>query len=129
MRCAQRAGELGRLALQQQAHVLDRFGVNLRGGQILDARPQAALDVELQTGPRMIARQVDFAGGNQKAAMDQIDDAVGKIGREVRAVVSGAVLAQLARHVHPRIALGGELDVGIAFCRRAAECCSAASSA
>ena len=63
----------------------------------------------------MIARQVDLAGGNQKAAMDQIDDAVREVGREVRSIIRRAVLAQLARHIHPRIPLRRQLDVRIGF--------------
>ena len=62
----------------------------------------------------MKARQVDLARRNQKIAVDQVDDAVGQVGREVRTVVSAAVLAQAARDVHPRPALAQrELYVGI----------------
>ena len=48
--------------------------------------------------------------------MNQIDDAIGKIGREVRAEVGAAVLAQAAGDVDAREALGeGELHVGISL--------------
>ena len=73
---------------EKQLHVAHRFLVDLRRRQVFHARSQAALDVVLQTRPRMIARQIDLARRNQKVAMDQIDDAVGQVGGEVRAVVS-----------------------------------------
>jgi len=48
--------------------------------------------------------------------MNQVDDAIGEIGREVRAVVGAAVLAQAARDVHAREALGqGEFHVGVSL--------------
>ena len=49
----------------------------------------------------MKAREVDLADGNQKIAVNEIDDAVGEIGREVGAVVGAAVLAQAAGDVRP----------------------------
>ena len=64
----------------------------------------------------MKSRQIDLARRNQKIAVDQIDDAVGQIGREVRAVVGAAVLAQPARDVDPRPALAQrQLHIGISL--------------
>ena len=46
--------------------------------------------------------------------MDEIDDAIRKVGREVRAVILASVLAQPASDVHPGPALAErELDVGV----------------
>ena len=53
----------------------------------------------------MISREVHLAGGNQKIPVNQVDDAIGQIGREIRAVVRAAVLAQPPRHVNPGKAL------------------------
>src|SRR5665213_3820131 len=58
------------------------------------------MNVELQTCARMIARQVNLAAGNKKTAMDELDHAVSEIAWKIRAVVSGAVLAQPARDKH-----------------------------
>ena len=64
----------------------------------------------------MKARQIDLARRNQKIAVDQIDDAVRQIGREVRTVVSAAVFAQAAGDVNPRPALAqSELHVRISL--------------
>ena len=54
----------------------------------------------------MKARKVHLAGWNQEVAVNQVHDAVGEIGREVGSVVSAAILAQTASHVHAREALG-----------------------
>src|ERR1022692_267146 len=48
--------------------------------------------------------------------MNQVHDAIGEVGREVRAVVGAAVFAQAASHVHAGKALGqGELHVRVSF--------------
>jgi hypothetical protein len=48
--------------------------------------------------------------------MNQVDDAISEIGREVRAVVCAAVLAQAAGYVHARETLGeSELHVGVSL--------------
>jgi hypothetical protein len=54
----------------------------------------------------MVAIQVNLARGNQEVAMNQVDDSIGKVGREVRAVIDTAILAQATRYVDPWIALG-----------------------
>ncbi len=74
------------------------------------------MDVVLQTGARMIAGEIDLAAGQQEAAMNQFDDAVGEIAREVGSVVGGAVFAQTAGDKDLGIAIGErELDVGVGF--------------
>ena len=45
--------------------------------------------------------------------VDEVDQPVRQIGREVRAEVGGAVLAQAAGDVDARVFLAGELDVGV----------------
>ena len=113
---AQRFHQIGLAAFEKQLHVAHGFLINLRRGQSLHARAQAALDVELQARARMEAVQIHLAGWHQKVAVNQVDDAIGEIGREVRAVVGAAVLAQAAGDVDARIALAErELHVGISL--------------
>ena len=100
-------------ALQEQAHVAHRRGVGVVGGETFDARSQAAMDVVLQAGFGMAPLQIHLAGGHQEVAVDEMHQPVRQVGREVRAEIRGAVLAQPPRHVHPRILLVGELDVGV----------------
>src|SRR5262249_50039094 len=79
-------------------------------------RSQAALDVILQTGPQVVTRKVHFAGRHQKAAVDQINDAVRQVAGKIWAIVIAAVLAQAPRYVNPGKALAqGELDVRISL--------------
>src|SRR5258708_1168023 len=62
----------------------------------------------------MVVRQIHFAGWDKKVAMNEVNDAIGEIGREVGAIVGAAVLAQAPRYIHAGEALGeGELHVGI----------------
>ena len=112
----QRAAQIGGTAFQKQLHVAHRFLIGLGSGEIFHARAQAALDVELQAGTRMKAREIDLARGNQKIAVDEIDDAIREVGGEVRAVVGAAVFAQAARDVDARPALAQrELHVRISL--------------
>src|ERR1700686_2066119 len=53
----------------------------------------------------MKARQVDLARRNQKITVDQVDDSISEVGREVWTVISTAVLPQPSRYVNPRPAL------------------------
>src|SRR6185437_15788740 len=82
--------------------------------QVLNAWAEAALDVVLQAGTQVISREINLAGRNQKAAMDQIDNAVSQIAGEIRPVIDAAVFAQPARDVNARVALSqGQLDIRI----------------
>jgi len=48
--------------------------------------------------------------------MNQIDNAIGEIGREVRTEVNASVLAQAAGHINSRETLSeGQLDVGVSL--------------
>jgi len=74
------------------------------------------MNVVLEASSRMGAREIDFATGNEKAAVDEFDDAVREIAGEVRSIVGGAVFAEAARDEDLGEAIGqGELDVGIGF--------------
>ena len=68
-----------------------------------------------QARVRMLARQIDVAGGHLEVAMDEVHQPVRQVSREIRAVVGGSVFLQAARDVDARITLGGELDVGVGF--------------
>src|SRR5579863_10772813 len=92
-------------AFEKQLHIAHRFLISLRRGQFLHARAQTALDVVLQTRARVKTGEIDFAGGDQEISMNEIENAVRQIGREVRAVVGAAVLAQAAGDVDARRAL------------------------
>src|SRR6185369_13993154 len=69
----QGADEIGALSFEKQLHVADRFGVDLRSCKVLDAGPEASLDVVLQAGPGMIAREIDLARRHQKVPVDEVD--------------------------------------------------------
>ena len=113
---AQRLHQVGLPAFEKQLHVADGFTVDLGRGQVFHARAKATLDVVLQARARMVAGQIHFARRDQEVAMNQVDDAIGEIGREIGAVVGAAVLAQAAGHVHAGEALGqGQFHVGVSF--------------
>ena len=99
--------------LQKQPRVAHRGGICLVRGQTLHARTQAAVNVVLQAGLGVVARQIHFARRHQKTAMDEVHQPMRQVGRKKRAVIRCPVLAQPPRHVNPRIALVGEFHVGI----------------
>ena len=94
----QRLLKLGMAAFKKKLRVLHRARIDLLRSQLLHTRSQAAMNVVLQTGPRMIPRQIHLAAWNQKAAMDQLDHPIGKIARKIRPVISRAILAQPPCH-------------------------------
>ena len=111
---SERAFQFGVAAFKKQLRVAHCILVDLRRGESLNAGAEAAVNVVLQAGARMIAREIDLATGNEEAAMDEFDDAVGQIAGKVRAVVGSAVLAQAAGDKDFGKAVGqGELDVGV----------------
>ena len=74
------------------------------------------MNVVLQAGALVIAGEIDLATGDEKAAMDQLDDAPGQAAGKVRAVVGRAVLQQPPRDEDLGEAVAhGELDIGIAL--------------
>src|SRR2546423_13601605 len=103
-------------AVKKQFHVLDGFLINLRRGQALDTWPQAAANVKLQTRARMGTVQIDITGRDQKVPVNQVNDSVSQVGREVRAVINATVFLQAASDVYPRKALAqGQLHVWISL--------------
>ncbi len=79
-----------------------------------DAGAEAALDVVLQAGARMVAREIDLAAWNEEAAMDQVDETVGQVAGKVGAEVRAAVFAETPGDEDLWIAVAeGELDVGV----------------
>ena len=112
----ERPFQLGVAAFQQQSGVAHRAGINLRRGKLLDAGAEAAMNVVLQAGALVVAGEIDLATGNEKAAMDQLDDAPSQVAGKVWAVVGRAVLQQPPRHEDLGEAVPHrQLDVGIAF--------------
>ena len=90
VRCALHAPPQGRSQVavppfQEQAHVAHGTRVGLVRGQSFDARSQAAVNVVLQAGLGVIPGQVHLAGGHQKTAVNEVDQAVRQVGRESRA--------------------------------------------
>src|SRR5208282_2298263 len=112
----QRLDEVSLAAFEKKLHVAHGFAVDLGCRKVLYTRTQATLDVVLQARTRMGAGQIHFARRDHEMAMNQVDDAIGEIGREVWAVVGAAILAQAAGHVHAREALGqGQLHVRVSL--------------
>ena len=90
------------------------MGVGLGRGQAFDAGAEAALDVVLQAGARVVAREVDLATGDEEAAVDEVDQAMREVAGEVGAEVGAAVLAQAAGDEDLGVAVAErELDVGV----------------
>ena len=102
-------------AFEEQFHVAHGGGVGFFGSETGDARAQAAMNVELQTRVRMVAREINFAGRHFEMAVNEMDQTVRQIAWEKRAVVSATVFQNAARYVNTRVMLIGELDVGKCF--------------
>jgi hypothetical protein len=101
-------------AFEEHADVTNRFSVSLGRGQAGDAGAEASLDVVLQTRTSVVAIEIHGAGGDEEVPVDEIGDAISKRGREVRAKVKRAILAQSSGDIDAGVALGdGELYVGI----------------
>ena len=112
---AQFVGQIAQTAFQEQPDVANGAGVGFVRGQTLHAWTQTAVNVILQAGMRVVAVEIHFAGRHQEMAVNEVDQPVRQIAGEVRAVISGTVLAQPAGHVHARILLTGELDVRVSL--------------
>ncbi len=84
--------QLGVAALEKKLRVADGLLVGLGSGEALDAGAEAAMNVVLQAGARVVAREIDLATGQQEAAMDELHHAVGEVAGEVRAVIGGSRL-------------------------------------
>ena len=106
--------ELVGLAIEKELNIADDLAVVVDGDEVFNAGAEAALDVVLQAGTRVVAVEVDLAAWDQEAAMDHVDEAVRQVARKVRAEVGRAVLAQAARDEDLGVAVGErELDVRV----------------
>src|SRR6516162_1625707 len=73
------------------------------------------MDVEFEARMRVLLVEIDVAGRNLEMAMDEMDQPMREIPREVRAVVRGAVLLQTARDVNSREPFCGQFDVRVSL--------------
>ena len=113
---AERAREIGLASLEEKLNVMHGFPIGFRRRQALNARTEAALNVELKAGPRVIARKVNLAQRDQKIAVDQVHDAVSQIAGKVGAIILAAILFEPAGDINPRVAFGqSKLDIGVGF--------------
>ncbi len=110
---AQVADQVAVAALEEEPDVPDGGGMFLHRGQPLNAGSKAAVDVILQAGLRVVAREVHLAGWDLEVPVDEMAQAMGQIAGKVRTVVSGAVLAEAPGNIDARVLFLGELDVGI----------------
>jgi hypothetical protein len=86
------------------------------GGQSFDAGAEAALDVILQAGTRMGAREVHAATRNQEAFVNEMQNAASQAGGKERAEIERAVFFDAAGEIDAREFLaGGEFDVRVRF--------------
>jgi hypothetical protein len=62
----------------------------------------------------VVAGEVDLTRGDEKIPVDEVDDPIGEVGREVRTVIGTAVFAEPASDVDARVALAqGELYIRV----------------
>ena len=100
--------ELLGAAFEEELYVADGFAIRLGRDESFYAGAEAAFDVVLQAGARMVAIEVDLAAWDEEAAMDEIDQPVREVSGEVRAEIGAAILAQAA----------GDEDLGMAVVHR-----------
>ncbi len=110
----ERAFKFGVAAFEEELRVADGLLVCLGSDEAFDAGAEAAVDVVLQAGARMVAREIDLAAWDEEAAMDELDDAIGEVAGEVGSVIGGAVFAETARDEDLGEAVAeGEFHVGV----------------
>ena len=103
-------------AFEKQADIAGGFGVALVRGEPGDARTEAAMNVILQTGARMAAREIDSTARHKKPFVNEMEYAAREACREIGAEIERAVLFDAAREIDARIFFGsGELDVRVGF--------------
>ena len=83
-------------AFEEELDVADGLAVDVMGDQAFDAGAQAALDVVLQAGARVVAVEVHLARRDEEAAVDEVDQPIGQVAGKERAKIGAAVLAQAA---------------------------------
>lgn len=101
--------------IEEETDLADRVREDFGCGEIFDAGAEAAVDVELKARSGVVAGEVDFAGGDEEVAVDEVDEAVGEVAGEVGSEVGGTILFEAAGDVDAGEAFGGEFDVGIGF--------------
>ena len=108
--------ELAGFAVEEELHVADDLAVVVSGDEAFDAGAEAALDVVLEAGARVEAVEVDLTAGDEEAAVDDVDEAVGEVAGEVGTEVGATVPAQASGDEDFGVAvLQGELDVRVGF--------------
>ena len=101
-------------SFEEELDVSNGLFVGFGGCEAFDAGAEAALDVVLKAGARMIAREINLAGGDEEAAVDEIDEAMGEVAWEVGTEVGGTVFTQTPGNEDFGIAVAhGELDIGV----------------
>ena len=101
-------------SFEKHPRVPCRLGVARIRRESGHARPEAPLDVILQAGPRMVARQIHGAGRYLEPLVDEMQNPARQSPRKVRSKVERAVLLDPPREIHARVFLPCcELDVGI----------------
>jgi hypothetical protein len=106
-------GEIAVTAFEEQARVANGLGIFLLSDKTFDAGSQAAMDVVLEARLRVETREIHLAGRNQKIPVDEMNQPVGEVGREVGAVIGGPILSQAASDEDFGMSVLGELDIGI----------------
>ena len=97
---------------QEHADVARSLRIAVVRGKTSDARAETAVNVVLQARAGMSAGEVDGAGWNEKALVDEVENAPGEASGKVGAKVEGAVFLDAAGEIDARIFFrGGELDV------------------
>ena len=101
------------VALQKQDHLLDNLGVLFLAGQA-GAGSDAAVNVILEAGPRIGPRNPLGAGAVGEQLLDQVHGLADAAGAGEWPEVTGAILVDPSRDVHPGKILGQvHLQVGI----------------
>src|SRR5580658_10336876 len=74
------------------------------------------MNVILQTRSRVISREVNGAGRNQKVFVDQVDQAISEASREVRSKINRAIFLQATSDINARVFFeSGILNIRIGF--------------
>ena len=103
-------------AFEKEPDVAGSFAVALIGGETVDARAETTMNVILQTGTRMAAREIDRAARNEESLVNKMENAAGKSGGKIGAKIERAVFFDAAGEIDARIFFGGgEFNVRVGF--------------
>src|SRR5262249_24063581 len=81
-------GEIFVTPFQKQTNRTDSFLILFAVRQTFNARPQAAMNVILQAGMRVLPRQVHVARRYLEVPMYEMHQAMGQISRKIRAEIT-----------------------------------------